>query len=120
MEKRELVLSMEEPKKKLNELKKYMPGAQDTIYEFGRFLSERLNPELVPEGFVLGCELAIYDLQKGVDGFTGEPINSNLVSYPPMVYALLRMEIPHIASVIFSEEFATAVKIFFQEVNKKK
>jgi hypothetical protein len=119
MKRKELVLSMKEAKEKLSELQKYMPKNEDTIWEFGRMLSTKLNPELVPEGFVMACELLIYDLQKGVDGFTGQPIRSKLVGYPPMIYALLRMEIPHIASVIFPEEFATAVKDFIQEVNKE-
>jgi hypothetical protein len=119
VKKKELVLPMEEAKKKLNELEKHMPNTQDTICDFGRFLSPRLNPQLVPEGFILACELAIYDLQKGVDGFTGQPIRSKLVGYPPMIYALLRMNISHIASAIFPDEFATAVKMAIQELNKE-
>jgi hypothetical protein len=79
----ENALSMTEPKEKLNELKEHMPDQQDIVYQFGQFLAERLNDELMPQGFVMGCQLALYDLQAGVDGFTNQPIHSRLVGYPP-------------------------------------
>jgi len=67
----------------------------------------------------MGCELALYDLQTGVNGFTGKPIQSRLVGYPTMIYALLRMEIPRIADAIFPAEFAAGVKTCIEEVNAK-
>jgi len=103
-------ISMNEAKDKLRNLSQYMPDQEETIYEFGKYLADRLNPELLPMGFVMACELALYDLQKGVDGFSGQPIRSRLVGYPPMIYALLRMMIDQIAEAIFPEDFANAVK----------
>lgn len=39
------------------------------------FLAERLNPQLVPQGFVLACELALCDLQAR-RGWIHEPADS--------------------------------------------
>ena len=113
-------LSMDEAKQKLAKLEELIPDAPDgLLYDFGRFLAGYLNPQLVPMGFVMGCELALHDLQAGVNGFTSKPIQSRLVGYPPMIYALLRMEIPRIADAIFPAEFAASVKTFIGEVNQK-
>ncbi len=79
------------------------------IKEFSRFLSPRLNDELVPVGFVLGCDLALYDLSKGINGYTQEPINNRLVGYPNMIYTLIKARVPEIAKVIFPSEFADEV-----------
>src|SRR3989344_4941338 len=70
----EEAISMIPVKEKLRDLEKYMPKSDDTIHDFGRYLADRLNDRLVPEGFNLGAELALYDLQTGIDGFTGQPI----------------------------------------------
>lgn len=110
---------MDEPKQKLAMLEKLLPNSAEQIHSFGRFLVEYLNKELTPEGFVIGCELALYDLQKGVNGFTNEPIKSKLVGYPPMIYAMFRLYIPQIAEAIFSAEFAESVKTFFVGEVKK-
>lgn len=117
----QVALSMEDAKQKLMRLEEHISDdtSEGLIYEFGRLLAGRLNPELVPMGFVIGCHLLLYDLQKGVDGFTKEPIRSKLIGYPPMIYALLRMEIPTIAEAIFPAEFAAGVKDFVEEVNQK-
>ncbi|MBI5153087.1 MAG: hypothetical protein HZA36_01360 [Parcubacteria group bacterium] len=112
-------LSMDEAKQKLMALGEHLEGAQSTTIDFARFLASRLNSQLVPMGFVMACELALYDLQKGVDGFSGQPIRSSLVGYPPMIYVLLRVEIPMIAKAIFPEEFAAGVQEFIEEMNKK-
>lgn len=116
----EQALSMEEPKKKLANLREFIPDANhELLYDFGRHLASYLNSELVPQGFVMGCELALYDLQVGVNGFTGKPIQSSLVGYPPIIYALLRMKIPNIAAAIFPADFAEQVKAFVEQVKAK-
>ena len=116
----EQALSMDEPKQKLTKLEEFMPNApNDLLYDFGRHLAGYLNPQLVPMGFVMGCELALYDLQMGVNGFTGKPIQSRLVGYPPMIYVLLRMEIPRIADAVLPAEFAASVKNYIDQVNAK-
>lgn len=117
----EQALSMEDAKQKLTRLEELIPDdpSQGLLYEFGRQLAGYLNPQLVPQGFVMACELALYDLQAGVNGFSGKPIQSSLVGYPPPIYALLRIEVPRIAEAIFPAEFAAGVKTFIEEVNTK-
>lgn len=117
----EQALSMDEPKQKLAKLEEFIPDAPDNLlYDFGRHLTGYLNSQLVPMGFVMGCELALYDLQTGVNGFTGKPIiQGRLVGYPPQIYALLRMEIPHIADAVLPAEFAASVKNHIEQINAK-
>jgi len=112
-------ISTEPIKEKLRNLKEHMPDQQDVIYDFAEYLADRLNPELVPEGFNMAMELALYDLQQGVDGFTGQPIQSRLVGYPAPIYALLRMQVPEIADAVCPEDFAQGVRKMYDEVNKR-
>lgn len=112
-------LSMQDAKRKLAKLEKHMPGASPQVCEFGRYLRNHLNPELVPQGFALACELALYDLQEGVDGFKGEPINNDLVGQHPAIFADVRGKFTDIASALFPAEFAAGVKSFFSEVVDK-
>lgn len=113
----ETALSMSEAKESLKKLSEMMPNSVEPVHQFGAHLASYLNPELVPMGFVMACELAIYDLQTGINGFTGEPVRSRLVGLPPIVYALLRMEIVPIAEAIFPADFAAGVKAFVDQVN---
>ncbi len=112
-------ISMEPVQEKLRNLREHMPDQQDVTYDFGAYLADRLNPELVPQGFNMAAELALYDLQKGVDGFTGQPIQSRLVGYPSMIYGLLRMQVPQIAEAVCPEDFAKGVKEMYEQVNAK-
>ncbi|HUW43418.1 MAG TPA: hypothetical protein VMV95_00440 [Bacillota bacterium] len=112
-------ISMEPIKEKLKGLREHMPDQQDVIYDFATYLADRLNPELVPQGFNMAAELALYDLEKGVDGFTGQPIQSRLVGYPSMIYRLLRMQVPQIAEAVCPEDFAQGVRKMYDEVNAK-
>lgn len=79
------------------------------IKAFGQFLSPRLADELFAIGFVFGCDLALCDLSKGIDGYTNEPIQNQLVGYPSMVYTLIKRRVPDIANAIFPSEFADEV-----------
>ncbi|MDD4477109.1 MAG: hypothetical protein PHY40_03040 [Patescibacteria group bacterium] len=111
-------LSMDDPKRRLVKLEELIPNATDgVLYDFGRYLADYLNPELVPIGFVVGCELALHDLQAGVNG-SGKPISCRLVGYPPVIYILLRMEIPRIADAIFPPSFASEVKKIIDKMAK--
>ncbi len=119
MIKLETAISMEPIKEKLKKLPEIMPGHEQIIYDFGAFLADRLNPELVPQGFAMAAELALYDAQKGVDGFTGKPISGRLHGYPPQLYAVLRMYVPQIAKTVCPEDFAQKVENFQQQVNAR-
>ena len=112
-------ISTDEVKEKLRNLREHMPKQDDLIYDFGAYLAERLNPTLVPMGFNMAAELALYDLQAGVNGFTGEPIRSRMVGYPPQIYALLKMQVPDIAEAVCPEDFAKGVGQMYDEVNAK-
>lgn len=87
------------------------------VAEFGRFLAGRVNPgRIVPMGFIIAANLSLYDLEKGINGFTGEPIRNDLVGRTPEVYALLTSSIPGLARIAFSEEFADAVDVEWLKV----
>lgn len=104
---------MTEPKRKLRNLGSYMPGANSYVVMYGRYLAERLNPQLVPMGFILGCELVIHDLHKGVDGFTQGPIpieHRKLVGMPAMFYNILRIQTPLIAKAVLEPADAEEVQ----------
>lgn len=104
-------LYMKEPKLKLATLEKLIPNAHnELLYDFGRHLVDYLNWQLLPQGFVRGCDQAIRDLQAGTNTYTKQPIENRLVGCPQPVYSSLRMEIPRIAEVIFPPEFAAEVK----------
>ncbi len=113
-------ISTEPIVKKLRNLREYMPDGGETLYKFGEFLADRLSRHstLVPQGFNIAAELGIYDLQNGIDGFTGKPIQGELVGYPSQVYDLLRMSVPDLADAVCPEDFAKGVRKRYDEINK--
>ena len=55
---------MKEPRQKLARLNQFMPRPSRELQAFGKFLAERLGQrDIVPLGFVLGAELALYDIK---------------------------------------------------------
>lgn len=112
-------MSMEPVQEKLRNLPEHMPDQEQIVYDFGTFLADRLNPSLVPQGFAMAAELALYDAQQGKDGFTGQPVSGRLHGYPPQLYAVLRMSVPQIAEAVCPEDFAKGVKDFYEQVNAK-
>ena len=110
-------LSMDLAKERLTHLESYFP---DSDYEllclFGRFLVLRLNPKLVPMGFVNACAFAISDLKRGVDSYTGKPIEGRLIGYPQQMYHLLHLHIAVIAEAIFPRDFAEEVTTICKEI----
>jgi len=109
-------ISTEPIKEKMRNLQQHIPGQDDAFYEFATYFAERLNPQIIPVGFVTTAELALYDLQKGVNGSTGQPIRSRLVGYPPVLYAILRTRVPEIAEAVCPEDFAKGVREFYEQV----
>ena len=112
-------ISMEPVKKKLENLQEHLPNKTPMVYEFAEFLAGRLNPELVPRGFVMATELALTDLRKDVDGFTGKPISGNLSGYPSQLYSILRIYVPEIVKAVCPEDFAKGVKEFYDQVHEE-
>ena len=110
------ILPMEEPKRRLLNLKTYLPkAANPLVYDFGRYLSQHCEnrKETSPMGFVLICELAICDLAMGAVKYPA--ISFQLSGQPAGVYDHLHHEIPAIADAIFPEEFAAAVKSYLDQ-----
>ena len=117
----ETALPMKEAKERLSNIREYMPGADSFLAEFASYLATRLNPQLVPMGFVMACNLVIYDIQKSSSGGNHghNPVPHRLTGQPPMIYGILDMYIDQLAEAVFPEEFATEVKAFHQEVNER-
>lgn len=113
----EEAISTEPIKEKLKNLRQYMPGQLDEIYDFAAYLAGRLNPQLLPRGFYITAKLALYDLEKDVNGLTGQRIRSTLVGYPSLIYELLRVKIPEIAKAVCPEDFAKGVQEFYEQIN---
>lgn len=63
-----------------------MPGREEIVYDFAKFLSERAHDKLVPADFNMMALLAVHDLIKGINGFTGKPIQGRIAGYPAMMY----------------------------------
>jgi hypothetical protein len=114
-------ISTEPVIEKLKNLREYMPEEEETIYQFGAYLADKIgeHSKLAPQGFKIAADLGLYDLQEGVDGFTGKPIQSSLVGYPPQIYTLLGMRIADLADATCSEEFAKEVRAFDEQINAK-
>jgi hypothetical protein len=108
----QLSISMDEVKARLASLRDHLPSYSDElIYEFSAFISERLEGKksLTPLSFNSACVIALYDLEKGVDGFTGQAIQNPLARLQKFTYLRLALEIPDIARAVFPREFAAAV-----------
>ena len=91
----EFVENTKEPRERLAKLEQYftVPLDPNTV-EFAHLLSDSLNDELVPMGFVMAGTLLTYDLESGVNGFSGEAIDSSLVMRSPELYKKLHDKLP--------------------------
>ena len=112
-------ISTEEMKTRLQNLRAHMPGEPNFTYDFGAYLATRLKPQLNPIGFDREVRLTLYDLQKGVNGFTGKPVPHSLNGMPAPVYAIMEMNIPRIARAVCPSDFADKVDQVYTEIHKK-
>ena len=115
----ELKLDTTEIKERLNNLEEYMPDEHEMTYDFAAYLADKLNPTIVPMGFKMSAELALYYLAKGVDELSGEPIKNRLVGYSPIIYGAISMSIPQIADAVCPEEFAKEVTRLCEEIEAR-
>ncbi len=106
-------------KDRLLRLREYLPNQQKLVYSFAEYLAQHVNADLVPEGFFLAANLALYDLQEGVDGYSGKPIRNEAVGQVPLIYTLLELSIPQIAQAIFPSDFASCISKQAEELNRK-
>ncbi len=114
---KEYAISMEPVKEKLRNLQEYMPDGLDIIYDFGKYLADKLPPKLVPIGFNIATGAMINALEAGVDEVSGEPIRNSLTGYDSIAYYLLREIVPDIAEAVCPEDFAKDVKKIYEQVN---
>ena len=108
-------------KLRLRNLRWHLPNQDDTVYQLGNYLADRLNgaDELLPVGLNMIVELGFYDLRKGINGFTGEPIRSGLAGCPPQLYAVLKeFSVQSIVEVVCPEDFAKEFKEIREEVKR--
>lgn len=115
----EEAISMGPVKEKLRNLQDYMPGKNVAVYQFGAYLADKLNPSLIPPGFVQAAGLALHELKTGFDQITNESIRNELVGYQPFFYDVLSMHIPGIARAVCPEDFANGVQVFCDSVNSR-
>lgn len=90
------------------------PTGNPLLDQFCTFLAGRLNDEIVPLGFVMVYFLATGDLDKGVDGFTGNPIRHKLAGQG--LGRIFLAGLNAVASKVLPEDFAADVKREWKEV----
>jgi len=101
-------------KKYPQNLKEIMPDIDDTSCDFAAFLADRFSDdqELVPLGFLMASQLALIDLEKGIDGFTQKPIDRKyaITRLPREHLRLLNLVFPTIAKAVTPQDFAAQVE----------
>jgi hypothetical protein len=106
-----------EIKEKLANLEQYMPEMDKTIYTFAKYLGERLNDHLFPEGMNLQLELVMCDLAKGVD-MHGKPTPHSISQLPSPFYSILRMYSESIIDVVAPGYFAREFKQVYKDTHE--
>ena len=103
-------------REKLRNLQEYISGEERVIYQLAGFLADRIKPssQITPIDFLLAAELAIIDLERGINGFSGQPITNGLTGLPPMIYSAFRAKIPAIATAVSPREFSAEVERHYQ------
>ncbi len=99
----------EEIRQKLKVLERHLPSQHDIVYVFGEFLAGRFNSEASPEKFVRTCQIAVYDLQAGVDSVNRRQIIGQR-EYPAVIFNQVMTHVPAIAATVFSRRFARKVE----------
>jgi hypothetical protein len=101
-------------KERLNDLRTYLPGKNDIVYDVAAFVATRVKG-VEPENFVLMFNFGINDLTKNRDGFTGQPLydpfdKKGLGRYPAEAFSVVRVLMPNIAAAVGGEEYGNRVR----------
>lgn len=89
---------------------------QPHVLEFAHFLADRIEGDMTnPLDFVLVSALAIYDLERGKDGYTQAPIKSGAAGLDKLAYLDMTESIPALAAMAFSGTFGADVKEQMQQ-----
>ena len=109
-------ISMEPVREKLRNLRKFMPGKHDLVYELGAYLADNLSSPEDPKVFELAALQSLYELERGIDRFNN-PIKNELVGHLHDTYEILKEYVPGIAKATCPEDFAKAVKDSWKQTN---
>ncbi len=91
--------------------------ADPITLEFAHLVANKLGEApIVPLGFVHMSELLLVDLKRGIDGYTGEPVESSLVGITDDEERKLRASVPALARAAFSSGFADDVENSMKEM----
>jgi len=104
-------ISAEELKDRLTDLATYMSEERPKVYAVASYLASRLGDgELSPRSFVEAFELMFLDMQRGIDGYTGNPLPEELRDPFGIAYFTASRKIQAIAEAICPKKFADLVK----------
>lgn len=102
--KRSLV-SLQEPKKRLREIDKYLLDASEGLILFVRYLDRFLtHPKITPQGFLKAWNRAYNNLRRGREGH--RKIKHPLVGKSGLEFFLIVSSFKKVAGTIFPPEFA--------------
>ena len=112
-------ISTEEIRRKLQNLREYMPNEPEFIYDFGAYVATRLNPDLNAIGFNIQFQLALSDVRRGIEGHTKKPTPASISGMPAPIYAVTEMNLPRIARSVCPTDFADKVDQVYAEIHKR-
>ena len=80
------------------------------IVELAHFLAGRIKSDSIkPDGFIIASRLAIADVERGQNGFTGQPLEGQLIGLDRNEYSEMIVNVPKLAGIAVSDEFAGEV-----------
>ena len=96
--------------KKLVDLKSILPGEDFTFYDFCKFISNYINPQLEPIGFLMAIENAMYDLKHKNNALrVCNLLFSDLCGNPYILFLLYKIKFFKNLYKILPQEFANEV-----------
>ena len=116
-------ISIDDAKQKLRNLGSHIPDLTEDVARlvlpFATVLADHLNSRIVPQGFVIACEMLRHGAEHGINPWTSQPICGDLVGYPLQMYSLLRGEFSGIAKAVFPKDFAQEVADIIEAINQQ-
>jgi len=108
-----------EAKERFLDIRAHIPDASDQLVELCQHLVGHMsNSTIVPTGFLLVFHLLLGDLERGVNGYNGQPMVGRLIRTNPLIYRALSHWMIPLARVGFGEDFAGLVRQEYVEVMK--
>jgi len=83
------------------------PLLNDFSVAMGHLLAKRIGEQgVIPAGYAMATHLLIYDVHRGINGFTSQPMPAAVTGYPPEMISLFRAQASIFARESFGDEFA--------------